>query len=185
MLRYLPLILIAAPAFAAEPSWYAKAVDSIEAKFEPATAAPGQTVKFTLTVNLKPGFHTYPLVQMDKLAADMVNKITFPPAGTVIFVGDAIEPPLPETKAEPDLGIKAMNIYHGKVTFTRYAVVSPKAALGAATVKLSEFRLSVCDKENCFPAYKTAPEAELKVTGTPVPVEAKYAAEIEKALKGN
>ena len=185
MLRYIPLILIAAPAFAAEPSWYAKAVESVEAKFEPATAAPGQTVKFTLTVNLKPGYHTYPLVQMDKLAADMVNKITFPAAGNVIFVGAAIDPPEPETKAEPDLGIKAMHIYHGKVVYSRTAVVSPKAAAGTATVKLSEFRLSVCDKENCFPAYKIAPEAELKVSGAPVSVEAKYAADVEKALKGN
>jgi hypothetical protein len=185
MIRYLPLILIAAPAFAAEPSWYAKAVESVEAKFEPAAAAPGQTVKFTLTVTLKPGYHTYPLVQPDKLAADMVNKITFPAAGTVIFVGDAIDPPLAETKAEPDLGIKAMNIYHGKATFTRYAVVAPKAQPGAATVKLTEFRLNVCDKENCFPAYKIAPEAEIKVAGAPVAVEAKYAAEVEKALKGN
>jgi hypothetical protein len=136
-------------------------------------------------VNLQPGYHTYPLTQTDKLAADMVNKIAFPAAGTVIFVGEAVEPANPELKAEPELGIKAMTVYRGKVTYTRYAVVSPKAVAGAATVKLSEFRLSVCDKENCFPAYKSAPEAELKVTGTAVPVEAKYAADVEKALKGN
>jgi len=185
MFRYIPIILIAAPAFAAEPSWYAKAVDSIEAKFEPAEAKPGQTVKFTVTVNLKPGFHTYPLVQTDKAAADMVNTLTFPAAGTVVFVGEAIDPPLPETKAEPELGIKAMHIYHDQVTFTRYAVVSPKAIPGSATVKLTEFRLSVCDKENCFPSYKIAPEAAIKVGGSPVAVDAKYAAEVEKAMKGN
>jgi hypothetical protein len=186
MIRWIPLILIAfAPASAAEPSWYANAVESIEAKIEPAEAKPGQTVKFTLTVNLKPGYHTYPLMQADKAAADMVNKLTFPAAGAVIFVGEPVDPPLPLSKAEPELGIKALNYYVGKVTYERTAVVSPKATAGAAAVKLTEFRLSVCDKENCFPSYKMAPEAPLKVAGPAVAVEAKYAAEVEKALKGN
>lgn len=189
MFRCIPLLLIAlAPASAEEPAWFGNAVESVEAKFEPAEAKPGQTVKFTLTVNLKPGYHTYPLMQADKAAAElgMVNKLAFPAAGAVVFVGAMVDPPGATVKAEPLLGIKAMNVYSGKVTYERTAVVSPKAAAGAAAVKLTEFRLSVCDKDNCFPPYKMTPDAALKVLAGPaVAVDAKYADEVEKALKGN
>ena len=44
----------------------------------PAEAKPGQTVTFTLTVELNDGYHTYPTVQPDKKAAGMVNEIKFP-----------------------------------------------------------------------------------------------------------
>jgi hypothetical protein len=57
--------------------------------------------------------------------------------------------------------------------------------VGALKVQIPEFRLSVCDKDNCFPAKKLTPELAIKVLDGPaVEVPAKYAAEVEKALKG-
>jgi hypothetical protein len=165
--------------------WYEKAVRKVEGSFTPAEAKPGQTVTFTLTVELNDGFHTYPTVQADKAAAAMVNAVKFPDPGTVIFVGPAEDGKDAKTKADPDLGITELRYYEGKATVTRKAVVSPKAAAGPATVKLAKFQLSVCDKDNCFPPKDVPVEAKLKVLdGPPVEVEKQYAEEVKKALGG-
>jgi hypothetical protein len=159
-------------------------VKSVEATFEPAEAKPGQTVTLKLTVTLEEGYYTYPLVQEDKAAAGMVNKLEFPKAGTLVFVGEAYDPAGAKTKAEPVLGIEEMKYYTGTVVFERKAVVSPAAKGGEATVQLPKFLLSVCDKDNCFPPKTLKPEAKLKVLDGPaVAVDKKYAEEVEKAGK--
>jgi len=171
-------------AYAADKPALPKGVEKVEASIEPAEAKPGQVVTFKLTVTLAKGFHTYPLVQPDKLAEGMVNKIDFPEAGSLIFVGEALDPPQPESKSEPLLGIKALNYYHGKVVYERKAVVSPKAQAGAATATIPKFILSVCDKDSCFPPKTLTPEASFKVLDGPsVAVDKKYTAEVEKAMK--
>jgi plastocyanin len=183
-----PVVAIAIAVLPATPAaaqkWYEKAVKKVEAKFTPAEAKPGQTVTFTVTVELNDGFHTYPTVQTDKQAAAMVNEIKFPDPGTLIFVGKVEDPKDQKTKSEPDLGILEMAYCTGTVTYTRKAVVSPKAAAGASTVKLTTFRLSVCDKDNCFPPKAVPVEAALKVLDGPaVEVEKAYAEEVKKALE--
>jgi hypothetical protein len=163
--------------------WYERAVKNVEAKFEPAEAKPGQTVTFKLTVDLKEGYHTYPTVQPDKLAASMVNTITFPAPAGVIFVGPVTDPKDFETKAEPELMIKELRYSSGTAVFTRKAVISPKAAAGSATVKLESFKLLVCDKSNCFPPKAVPVEASLKILDGPaVAVEKEFADEVAKAL---
>ncbi len=184
--RVLATLFVLTPlAIAAEkPAALPKGVEKVEASITPADAKPGETVIFKLTVTLLDGFHTYPLVQPDKLAGDMVNKLVFPEAGTLIFVGEALDPPGAESKAERLLGIKALNYYHGKVVYERKAVVSPKAVVGAATVAIPKFVLSICDKDSCFPPKTLAPVAAFKVLDGPaVAVDKKYAAEVEKVLK--
>ncbi len=186
MLRALACFALLTPmAYAAEkPTALPKGVDKVEVAFEPAEAKPGEVVTFKLTVTLGVGYHTYPLVQPDKLADGMVNKIAFPTAGSLIFVGEAIDPAGAETKAEPLLGIKALKYYHGRVVYERKAVVSPKAAAGAINVAIPKFVLSVCDKDSCFPPKTLTPEAAFKVLDGPaVAVDKKYAAEVETALK--
>lgn len=164
------------------PAWYATAVKSVEAAFEPAEAKPGQTVTLKLTVKLNPGYHTYTLKQPDKPAAGMVNKLTFPDPGTVIFVGEAADPDDYKTKSEPDLGITELRYLPGTAVYERKAVVSPKAKAGDATVTLTSFKLSVCDKDNCFPPRTLTPEAKLKVlSGPAVAVEKAFADEVKKA----
>lgn len=165
--------------------WYEKAVKKIEAKFEPAEAKPGQTVTFTLTVDLNEGYHTYPTLQPDKLASSMVNVMKFPEPGAVVFVGTVADPKEFEVTSEPALGIKEIRTNAGKATFSRKAVVSPKAPPGAATVKLASFKLLVCDEKNCFPPKTVPVEASLKVLDGPaVPVDPAYAGEVAKALSG-
>ncbi len=171
------------PGTASAQKWYEKAVKKVEGRFTPAAARPGQTVTFTLTIELNDGYHTYPTVQPDKQAAGMTNLVKFPAPGAVVFVGDTIDPKDYLAKEEPDLGIKELRYNVGTVTYTRKAVVSPRAAPGATTVKLANFSLSVCDKTNCFPAKTIPLEAALKVLdGAPVEVEKAYAGEVAKAL---
>jgi hypothetical protein len=178
-------LLAVLPGSASGQKWYEKAVKRVEGSFTPAEARPGQTVTFKLTVELNEGYHTYPTVQPDKMAAGMQNVIKFPQPGTVVFVGKLQDPKDYLTKEEPDLGIREIRYNTGTVTYTRKAVVSPKAAAGAATVKLAAFTLSVCDKNNCFPPKQVPVEAALKVLdGPPVPVEKEFAAEVAKALEG-
>lgn len=179
------VVLAVAPGAATAQKWYEKAVKKVEGTFTPAEAKPGQTVTFTLTVELNEGYHTYPLVQPDPKADGMVNLLKFPAADKLIFVGKPEDPKGFATKAEPDLGIAELRYYPGTAVYTRKAVVSPKAAPGAVTVKLTDFSLSVCDKNNCFPPKKVPVEAAFKVLAGPAePVEKAYADEVAKALQG-
>ncbi|HVL15605.1 MAG TPA: protein-disulfide reductase DsbD domain-containing protein [Gemmata sp.] len=179
-------MLAAAPATSAgTQKWYEKAVKKVSAEVSPAEAKPGQTVTFSLTVELNEGYHTYPTKQIDKMADGMINSFKFPPAGQLIFVGDVQDPKDPLTKADPEIGITELRYYEGKVTFTRKAVVSPKAAPGPATVKLTAFKLSVCDKTNCFPPKDVPVEAAYAgSTAIAGPSSTLNAAEVEKALGG-
>ncbi len=176
-------LLAVVPGSAIAQKWYEKAVKKVEGRFTPAEAKPGQTVTFTLTVELNDGYHTYPLVQPDKKADSMVNVIKFPTADRLIFVGKPEDPKDFATKEEPDLGIKELRYCPGTAVYTRKAVVSPKTLAGATTVKLTTFSLSVCDKNNCFPAKNVPIEAAFKVLDGPaVPVEKAYADEVTKAI---
>ncbi len=169
-----------APA-AEKDAWYAKAVKSVTATVEPAEAKPGQTVTFKLEVKLNDGYFTYPLKQADENAKSMVNRISFPKPGTLVFVGDAKDPEGYLTKSEPLADIVELRTYKDSATFERKAVVSPTAKPGDATAALDSFKLSVCDAKNCFPAKTLQPEAKFKVLAGSVEVEKQYADEVKKA----
>lgn len=177
--------LAAPPAPAAGQKWFEKAVRKVEGTFTPAEAKPGQTVTFTLTIELNDDYYTYPTVQSDKMAAGMTNEIKFPKPGAVVFVGSVQDPKDMKTKAEPELGIAELRYCTGKVVYTRKAVVSPNAAAGPTTVKLDSFKISICDKDNCFAPKAVPVEATLKVLpGPAVPVEKEFAEEVKKLLEG-
>src|SRR5262245_44481924 len=110
--------VLALPGFA-DDAGPARGVKKVEATFEPAEAKPGQTVTLKITVELLDGYHTYPTKQVDKNAAQMVNKITFPAPAGVIFVGETKDPANPDTKAEPEIGIKELRTHAGTVVFER------------------------------------------------------------------
>jgi hypothetical protein len=179
------LALAAAPGSSAnQKDWYERAVKKVEAKFDPAEARPGQTVTFILTVELNPGYHTYPVVQPDKNAASMTNIVRYPDPGPVVFVGPTVDPKGYLTKEVPEIGIKELREYEGKVVYTRKAVVSPRAGPGAAPVKLAAFKLTVCDENNCFPPKTVPVETAFRVLPGPAePVDPMYAAEVRKALE--
>jgi hypothetical protein len=182
MRSMLLLMLCVGLAGAAEKK--ASGIKSVEATIEPAEAKPGQTVTFKLTVKLEDSYYTYPLVQPDKAAANLVNTIAFPKPDVLVFVGDTDDPSDPKKKAELMQGIEEMYYYTGTLTYERKAVVNPKAKPGAAKVALEKFLLNVCDKDNCFPAKKLAPEAMFKVLDGSQAVDKKWAEAVEKALAG-
>jgi len=141
-------------------------------------------VTFKLTIHLNPGYHTYPLKQREKDAAGYVNKVTFPDPGAVIFVGEAAAVDV-KTKADPQLMLEELGYMTDKAVFERRVVVSPKAEAGTVTVTLKAFKLSVCDKDNCFPPRTLTPEATLKVLpGPAVEVDKAFADEVKKAGGG-
>jgi len=165
-----------------KPTWYDKAVKKFEVTFDPVEAKPGATVTCKITIELNEGYHTYPTKQPEKAAADMTNRIKFPDPGAVIFVGTVTDPDKYETKSEPELGIRELRYYEGKVVYERKVVVSPSAKPGEVTVKLESFTLTVCDAKNCFPSKKLTPEVKFKVLDGPaVPVDPKYIDEVKKA----
>ena len=75
---------VASPAFAQKIT-FDDVVTAITAKAEPATAKRGQTVKWTLQIELIEGWHSYPTKQPDVRNDAFVNKIAFPKPGC--FVG--------------------------------------------------------------------------------------------------
>ena len=180
----LSLVAFLAPFASAQKNiGFDKAVKKFDVTFEPAQAKPGETVTLKITLDLNEGYYTYPTVQPEKSAANMVNKIVFPAPGALIFVGETTDPKNAKSKAEPLMGIDEMRYYTGTVVFERHAVVSPNAKPGATTVTLPNVLLSVCDKDNCFPAKKLMPEAVFKVLDGPaVPVQKAYATEVNKLL---
>jgi thiol:disulfide interchange protein len=177
----LPL-LAAAPALAqfSGPSRNLRFPDvaEVEASVEPATAKRGETVTWRLTVELIPGWHTYPTKQNDPEASSSVNKITFPAPGDVIFVGDLQEPPNPVQKSEPP--IKELLWYEGKAVWERKFVVSPDATPGAKTVTVP-VRILAC-QESCLPPERITTRATLTVSDAPpVSVDSKYADAVRAA----
>src|SRR5690349_9873203 len=88
----------AAPALA-QNQGFNEVVKKVSAKIEPATAKRGEAVTWTLTVEVIEGWHTYPTQQPDPKADSYTNRIKFPRANGLVFVGELTEPATVE-KAE-------------------------------------------------------------------------------------
>lgn len=156
------------------------AVKKVEASFEPKAAKPGETVTLKITVELADGYHTYPVTQPAPEAKFSANGLTFPKDGPVVFVGETVDPVGGKTKKVEDYDLLT---YPGGGVWAKKAVVNPAAKPGAASSKV-KFKLLVCDEDNCFPPKTIELEAAITVSeGAAVEVDAKYKAEVEKALK--
>ena len=181
-------LLFAMPAWAGDPGpkpeWFDRATRDFAVSCEPAEAKPGQTVTLKIRLDLAEGYTVYPLKQTDPAAESMVSKITFPKDGSAIFVGDVTDPAGAKTKTELELGITGLKYYTDKVTWERKFVVDPAQKPGELIVTLPSLKFAICGKQSCFPPKGFAAETKLKVLGgPPVPVEAKYIAEVAKARK--
>lgn len=156
------------------------AVQKVEAVFEPAEAKPGQTVTLKVIVKLAEGYHTYPITQPAPEAKYSANSIVFPKDGSIVFVGETVDPLGPKTKKVEDYDLL---VYPGGGTWERKAVVLPTAKAGPATSKV-KFKMLVCDEDICFPPKTVDLEATLKILDSPpVPIDPKFKAEVEKAAK--
>jgi Disulphide bond corrector protein DsbC len=164
----------------AQPS-FEEVAKKIEAKFEPATAKPGQTVTLKISIQLIDGWHTYPTFQPQKSAKLFVNKFAFPESSAVVFVGEMEDPAGAKEKDNPLNEGDKYYVYPGGATWERKAVVPPNAKSGSLSSKLT-LKVLVCDKDNCLPQKTVELQPALKIAGDPVAVEPKYKAEVDKAL---
>lgn len=140
-----------------------QAVPKVSAVVEPATAKPGETVTWKLTVELAPGWHTYPTTQPEEKAEQYTDKITFPKLDGVEFAGPLQEPEC-KSKAEPAEEIKELRYCEGKATWQRSLKVSPDAKPGKLTIPVT-MQMLVCDKSKCLPAEEFTFEATLTIAG--------------------
>jgi thiol:disulfide interchange protein len=159
----------AAPAqFGGGPRTFEAVVQRVEATVEPAMAKPGETVTWKLTVEIAPGWHTYPTVQPDANASSYVNKITPPKAGPLKFVGPVTEPANSIKKPLPGEDIKELRTYEGTVVWEQKAVVAADARSGEAAVDVT-VTIIACDESGCLPPNKVPTKANLTVVGGAAP----------------
>jgi len=163
-------------------SWES-AVESVRGEIVPAQAHPGQTVTYKLIIKLAPGHHTYPTQQSDPNSTAK-NTIELPKTGDLIFVDrdKKIADPPGAALVNRDGVLQAE--YEGGATWEFKAVVSPKAPQGDKQVKLEQAKVIVCNENNCLPPRDVKKDAAttVNVSGSPVAVEDKYKAEVERAL---
>src|SRR5205809_1774600 len=117
MKRLIPailLLLIASPGraqFDGAPRSADEVITKAEAKLSPTTAKRGEAVTWSFTVELIPGWHTYPTRQPEPEADSFTTKVKPPEPGDLIFVGAVQEPSNPIKKAEPGLKVKELRYY--------------------------------------------------------------------------
>src|SRR5947208_8581845 len=99
-------LVLAGPAFA-QGVKFDDVVKKIEAKVEPTTVKRGETVKWTLSLELMDGWRTYPTKQVDPKHDTFVNKIKFENSAVAVFVGELKEP---EAKLRDEDGAKLAEI---------------------------------------------------------------------------
>jgi thiol:disulfide interchange protein DsbD len=146
--------------------FFRNAVPKAWTSFEPSTAKRGETVTWRLTVELAPGWHTYPLQQVDPKAEDNVTTIKFPESGDVTFVGDVKEP-IYKSKPDQEAGIRELHYLEDKVlVWQRKALISADAKPGQISVKVP-VRMQVCDANHCLPWRNLDFVAPLTITGEP------------------
>ena len=171
----LACVAFASPAFAQKVT-FDDIVTSVTAKVEPATVKRGETVKWTLRLQIADGWHTYPTVQADERSEAFVNKIAFPKPGDVVFVGDLKEPPT-KVHTEAD-GSKVAEI-EGTAAWERSFVVHPNTKPGKVTISVP-VTIAVCDKNTCLPPKKVMVDIVVTVSdAAPVKVDPKYEKEIK------
>ncbi len=170
---------VLAALIAIAPAFADSRIKSAVATVEPATARPGQVVTFKVTVEILPGFHTYPTVQNDKKEAASVVKLQPPDNADLIFVEPPVDPPGAKSHPGPNGGL--LDYYTDSITWEFKAIVSPRAPAGPQSVALKRALFIVCDESNCLPeSVKLA--AKFTVAGEPVPVEDKYREAVDKVL---
>jgi len=179
MMFALAAALLTASAGLAQPLGFKDVVKRVEAKLEPATAKRGETVKWILTIELIPEWHTYPTKQKDPDFASFTNRYRFPKSADIIFVGDLREPK-PGIQKEKDAELLVLE---GSVVIEHDLVVSPNLKPGKYSIKIP-VRVAACNKETCLKPEDLMLETVITVSdAAPVPVDPKYRKEVEAAGK--
>jgi len=184
-MKGISLLALAAILFGALPSFaqnatFKDAVKRVEAKLEPSTAKRGETVKWTLTLDVASGWHTYPTKQTVSDFSSYANRYRFPKSADIVFVGELREPkPGVHKEKEGDL-----LVLEGTVLIEHDLVISPNLKPGKYAIRIP-VRISACNKETCLKPEEIMVEAVITVSDAPaVPVEAKYQKEVDGARSG-
>lgn len=119
----------------------------LTAELAPLKLSPGDIALFTLNLEPKAGFHTYPAIQKDPNADSFVTFITV--VGPVEVVGTP-EQTEPEYKQEEGIGL--VGVYSKPAKIVWQLQVKRDAKTGPAPVKI-KVKTQVCDK-SCVPVDK-------------------------------
>jgi thiol:disulfide interchange protein len=148
-----------------------------EVSVAPKVAAPGQTVKLTITGILKPSFHTFAFTQRTPkqnikgrtISVVEINKV---PGIKRLW-------PMVETAPEAfDLGDGPNWGHFGKFTLSQDILILPDAGQGAIPLSL-EIKLQVCDEHSCLPG--TIPlQVSIQVKGKAIPLSAELKKRLEE-----
>lgn len=147
---------------------YDRALTSVTAKVEPATARRGETVKWVLEIDLGDGWHTFPTKQPDERFAAFTNKIDFPKPGDVVFVGELKEPPATIRTLSDGSKISELK---GQLMWQRSFVVNPRAKPGKVKISVPVTILTNCPDW----ARRLTVDTELTISdAAPVKVDPKF-----------
>jgi thiol:disulfide interchange protein DsbD len=131
----------------------------------PKEAAPGQTVKLTITGTPKPGFHTYAFTRRTPKQEGKGTYISLVEYKSV----PGIKPLWPMVESDPDAideGFGPLWEHEKKFTLTQDILILPDAPEGPLTLEL-EIKLQVCNERSCLPG-KIPLQATIQVKGPPV-----------------
>jgi thiol:disulfide interchange protein len=176
------LALLCIPSLARSQDQFDQVVTNIDAKVEPSSAQPGQRVTLSISMNIAPGWHTYPTSQTVPIAESSVNVFKFPAdSKDVVFVGTLKEPTV-LIDVSPDM--KGVRYIEGKAEWQKTLIVRPDATPGQKTVSFSVKVLVCNNRGHCLVPTDVPLSADFTVkSGQALPIEEAYKAEVEKALK--
>ena len=174
--------LLVAPAGAVEipvPPNYQRAVKRLAAEVEPAKAKRGEVIVWRLTVELHPGYWTYPTTQSDPNADSLVSRFSFtpskrdknPPPVWVVPIGEPTSTGNAKTKPYPEEMVQSLTYYPGFAQFEQRLQIKPDAPLGQLRVAPLRAFVQYCNEENCFPINLefAAPVEVIDGPATPTP----------------
>lgn len=178
-LLVLVALFSAAVAVQAQGTSFEDVAKRIEARVSPGAVKRGEAVKWTLTLELAPGWHSYPTKQPDAKHESFVNKIKFANTDQVVFVGAIKEPKITERIEDGALLAEV----EGTATWERMLVVRPDAKPGKVKLAIP-VTIQVCDKNTCLPPKKIVVEVVLSISDGPaVAVDPKYQKDVDAAGK--
>ena len=136
----------------------------------PREARPGETVNFSVTAKLAPGWHIYGFSKVQPANGPKVTQFDlFDPAGLTVK-GEWTPNPAPTPKKEeafPDLPF--VEIHEGEVTWSIAMVVPAGTVPGEKSVRV-QASYQICSDQTCsFPGRWTLPAATMTVVAADAP----------------
>ncbi len=148
------------------------------AKVEPATARPGDTVTYTVTMTLDDPWHTYAYVAEQPSDGPRGTQFDLFETSGLTPDGEWKPTKAAKTKLDPAWDNTKVSYHEGAVSWTRKLKVPSDARSGKQTIK-NQIYFQICDPKQCKqPAWVTLPEATLTITpsSTLVPDSSPFAA---------